>query len=644
VLADAHEATTADLRQAVAAYRAGKLDEVEVLCDRILKEQPDHIASLQLLAASFGQRGQPRRGIELLERALSLCPASVDSYVQLAKLLRLEGRNPEAIAALKKAIDIQPQSAAAYNDLGLICLAEMDVAQAVDCFSQAIEINPDLAIAHHNRGLALEQERPAEAIASFRQAACIDANFAEAYAKLGNLLLSEGSRAEALECFRRAAAARPDSALAFISQAKILLEEEKPAAAEKLVRRAIDLAPRNSDAYCLLSTILMELGRFHEGAVFSDVALALNRRQINAYHKLVHVKKLTEADRPLIAQMEWVLKECKLADDEQADLHFALGKGYDDLGEYEMAIQHFDLGNGLKHRLTSFDPAQLALMVDRVNARFTADFFLRNAALGSDWEVPIFIVGMPRSGTTLVEQILSSHPEVAARGELAFWAERAPSFRANSRGDIDPAWVNEVANGCRALLTSISSTARRITDKRPNNFNFIGLIHSVRARIIHCQRHPIDTCLSIYFQNFARRIDFAYDRGDLLFAYRQYRRLMAHWRSVLPMDRFLEIQYEELVADREAVSRKMIGFIGLDWNDACLRSEQNRRPVRTASVWQARQPVYRTSVARWRRYESWLGVLRELLPDVEGSGVRNPPPPIDSSPIGSGIPIGTEHT
>src|SRR5262249_60022321 len=180
----------------------------------------------------------------------------------------------------------------------------------------------------------------------------------------------------------------------------------------------------------------------------------------------------------------------------------------------------------------------------------------------------IFIVGMLRSGTTLVEQILSSHPEVAAGGELAFWAEHAPGFRVNARGDIDPAWVNEVVNDCRTLLTSISSTARRITDKRPNNFHFIGLIHSVfpRARIIHCQRHPIDTCLSIYFQNFARRIDFAYDRSDLLRAYLQYCGLMAHCRKVLPVDRFLEIQYEELVADREAMSRKMIEFCGLDWN------------------------------------------------------------------------------
>jgi hypothetical protein len=232
---------------------------------------------------------------------------------------------------------------------------------------------------------------------------------------------------------------------------------------------------------------------------------------------------------------------------------------------------------------------------------------------------------MPRSGTTLVEQILSSHPEIAAGGELAFWGEQASHFGMDARGRINLAWLNAAARDYRALLNGVSPTARRVTDKRPQNFYFIGLIHSAfpRARIIHCRRHPVDTCLSIYFQNFAGKMDFAYDRGDLLSVYRQYLRLMAHWRNVLPINCFLEIQYEELVADREAIGQKMIKFCGLDWNDACLHSEHNRRPVRTASMWQARQPVYRTSVARWRHYEPWLGALRELLPDAERNGVHS---------------------
>jgi tetratricopeptide (TPR) repeat protein len=626
VLAEAHEVVATDvLREAVAAYRAGRLDAVEASCNQILELQPNHIASLQLLAAALGQRGKQGRGIELLEKAILLCPNSVDNQVQLAKLLRLDNRDTEAIAALNKAIEIDPRSAGAYNDLGLIYLATVDLAKALGCFDRAVEINPDLAIANFNRGLALEVRGDhTAAVAAFRRVLASDSSFAEAHAKLGNLLLINGDRMEGIECLRRAIAAKPDSVLAFIMQAKILMEENKAVAAEQHARRAIELDPRSSDAHCLLGTILMELGRFLEAAASFDLALALNRGQIAAYCKLVEVKKLTEADRPLIAQIEWALKNHRLPDVAQADLYFALGKGYDDLGEYANAIQHFDQANRLKHRYTSFNGQRQELVVDRVTARFTAEFFSRNAALGSNRDVPILILGMPRSGTTLVEQILSSHPEIAAGGELTFWGDRAASFRAHANGAIDPAWVSQTADDYRALLSRISPTARRVTDKRPHNFHFLGLIHAVfpGARIIHCRRHPVDTCLSIYFQNFGRRMDFAYDRADILVAYRQYLRLMDHWRSIMPTNCLFEIQYEELVADREATTRKMIEFCGLDWNDACLHSERNQRAVHTASVWQARQPVYQTSVARWRRYEPWLGALRELLPDAERNGVR----------------------
>jgi tetratricopeptide (TPR) repeat protein len=616
-----HATIDRTVADAIAAFRAGRLAEAEVLCRRNLKEQPDHVVSLQLLAAVAGQSGAPRRGIELVQRIIELQPRRADGHIQLAKLLRLEGRISDAVAALNKAIDLQPESAAAYNDLGLIHLAESDDAEAISCFERAIEISPELAIAHFNKGLAFERQGlRSEAAAAFRRAIAIAPDFAEAHAKLGNVLLIEDNRTEAFDCFRRAIAAKPDSVLALMCQAKLLVEDQKPAAAEELVRRAIERDPQNSDAHCLLGSILMELGRFDDAAAAYDLGISLNRRQTTAYHELVHARKLTEADRPLIAQMEWMLKEFDLADEGRTDLHFALGKAYDDLGEYGKAIRHFDAGNGLKRqKYSSYLTANHALGVDRQIATFTAEFLARNAPLGSDSELPVLILGMPRSGTTLVEQILSSHPEVAAGGELGFWGECASGFRMDAEGHIDPDWVNSVIRNYLAMLTGISPTARRVTDKRPQNSHYVALIHTVfpRARIIHCRRHPVDTCLSIYFQNFARRIDFAYDRGDLLAFYRQYLRLMAHWRSVLPADRFLEVQYEELVAERERLIHKIIEFCGLDWDDACLYSERNRRPVRTASVWQARQPVYQTSVARWRHYEPWLGCLRELLPELD---------------------------
>ena len=236
-------------------------------------------------------------------------------------------------------------------------------------------------------------------------------------------------------------------------------------------------------------------------------------------------------------------------------------------------------------------------------------------ALGVADETPVFVVGMPRSGTTLVEQIVSSHPLVAAGGEREYWVRNGRTWEESGEGGLTEAAIHRLATDYLAELRRVAPDAARVTDKLPYNFLWIGLIHLAlpNARIVHCRRHPVDTCLSIYFTHFARRANFGSDRGDLVCEYRQYERLMAHWRAVLPADRFLDVDYETLVADQEAGTRRLIEFCGLAWDDACLRPEGNRRVVMTASSWQARQPVYRSSVARWRNYEEWLGELRELL-------------------------------
>ncbi|MGH7111807.1 MAG: sulfotransferase family protein, partial [Stellaceae bacterium] len=237
-------------------------------------------------------------------------------------------------------------------------------------------------------------------------------------------------------------------------------------------------------------------------------------------------------------------------------------------------------------------------------------------------ETPLLIVGMPRSGTTLVEQIVSAHPEIGAGGELTFWNDTALPLARAGAGEIAPAEIERIAREYLALLRRLAPGAARVTDKMPANFRWLGLIHLTvpQARIIHCRRDPIDTCLSNYFAYFSRLHPHSCDRADLVFYYREYLRLMAHWRTVLPPERYLEIDYEELVADRERMTRRLIAFTGLEWDDACLRPERNDRAVYTASSWQARQPVYGTSVRRWRHYEPWLGELRQLLPEVAESG------------------------
>jgi hypothetical protein len=222
---------------------------------------------------------------------------------------------------------------------------------------------------------------------------------------------------------------------------------------------------------------------------------------------------------------------------------------------------------------------------------------------------------MIRSGTSLVEQILSAHPAVVGAGELLYWFQNAPALVSRTAGSINPQTLGETQSGYRDLLRGIGPDARRVTDKMPHNYMFVGEIHAAfpKVRFIHCRRHPVDNCLSIYMTPYQAPLDFAHDKGNITFVYREYQRLVAHWQSVIPADRWLDVDYEELVADPEPTTRQMVEFMGLPWDDACLRPEDNERAVKTPSMWQVRQPVYRTSTERWRKYEPWLGEFRELL-------------------------------
>ena len=236
-------------------------------------------------------------------------------------------------------------------------------------------------------------------------------------------------------------------------------------------------------------------------------------------------------------------------------------------------------------------------------------------------DLPVFIVGMPRCGSTLLEQILSCHPGAAGGGELTFWLERFGGWNGSRVDSLEAGGLTKLAEDYQAELRRIGPGALRVIDKELANYQILELLRLAlpEARIIHCRRSPADTCLSIFFADFQTRHDYAWDRGDLAFYFRQYERLMEHWRRVLPADRFIEVEYERLIADPEAESRRLVAFCGLDWGDSCLAPERNGRLVKTTSLWQARQPVYATSVERWRRYEPWLGELRELLPAAEAT-------------------------
>ena len=498
-------------------------------------------------------------------------------------------------------------------------------AEAIPPFHEIVQIDPNNPQAHHDLGMTwLFCGRPAEAAASLERAVELKPGFDSALGHLATALLQVGREREALLVYRRlsGSAEHPVARRFYLAQA--LQMEGRLEEAEQELHCLLAEAPQMARARALLGELLSNRGMFEEAARHLAQAVEVFPP---AFLQLTVVKRMTETDRPLVDRMRILADGPGLDVLPRTYVQFGLGKAYDDLGDYAEAMRHYEAANTLRAMTVRLDRAALAAQYDSLIENFTADALerarqslARPACPGDD--LPLFIVGMPRSGTTLAEQILSSHPAVSAGGELNFWGDRLRGWVAPRIGAVEAGALAKAAEDYCAELRRIGPEALLVTDKTPRNFELLWLLRLAfpDACVIHCRRRPVDTCLSIFFKNFSARQGYACDRGDLVFFYRQYERLMDHWRRALPADRFTEVEYETLVADREAETRRLIAFCGLNWDDACLAPERNSRVVKTPSLWQVRQPVYNTSVERWRRYEPWLGELRELLPPAEAEG------------------------
>jgi tetratricopeptide (TPR) repeat protein len=542
-----------------------------------------------------------------------------DPDLRHAGTLIMGGRAAEAEVVLQAVVARRPDDSDARFALGVICMNTQRLGDAEGWFRQAIERDPEFAEAHANLGTVLSTVgRLNEAIDSYRHAVAIDPELADAQNRLGDALQGVGRPNAAIAAYRQAAAAVPGSPLGMVAEAKALEGEQRLDEAEAVLRNVIASAPRaqTHDAHLLLGMVLRQLGRFDEAIVHFDEAININPFDVTAYNARVNVTRLSQADRPLVEQM-LALLEKGLPDTYRTTLLFALGKACDDLGDHAAAIRHFDAANAIRARAGRLDRPALVRWVDHLITRCTPAFFANRVRWDQPSEVPLLMIGMPRSGTTLVEQILSSHPAITGGGELTYWETCGRRLEGGTASSIGPADLATLAHDYLNVLAAVESTAERVIDKNPWNFQWVGLIHQAlpAARFILCRRNPVDVSLSIYFTQFRTSQHFMSDRGDLAFYYRQYARLMAHWQRVIPPDRFTEVDYESLISNREAETRRLIAFSGLPWNDACLHHEINRQPIRTASVWQARQPIYRGSLERWRRYEPWLGELAGLLED-----------------------------
>jgi tetratricopeptide (TPR) repeat protein len=649
------------LTEARRLHQAGSLGEAELLYGEIVRAQPEHGEALYLLGVICGQQrrfeealghfrkalsqrpndanvvyhlgltcqncGLHEEAAEHFRRTLQLRPDLAGAHFSLGNTHLHFGRLDEASGCYRQAIRLQPTLGPAYLNLAHALQRQGEFLKAADCLRDCLTRQPNYAEAHFNRGNVLVAlRRREEAARHFDEAIRLQPGFALAYNNRGNVALEMGRIDDALEYFQKAVRVQPDYVEAQVNLGGALMERQQVEAAVDAYQQALRVQPTHARAHNNLAEAYLDLGDSQQAQVHLREAIRINPAFIRP---LLHLAAngFYSADEPSIESLESRLSDGRLSRDAVSQLHFILGYLLDRSGDTDAAFEHFRQGNALRRLLlqqngNAYDADANSAAMDRLIAYFSPEYFERTRGFGLESEVPVFIVGMPRSGSTLIEQILSQHSRVHGAGEIKDVIRLVSDLSSRFGGTetypeclskMDAAMAREFAEKHLAQLTSRDSSAARVTDKMLDNFFHLGLLATLfpRSRVIHCKRDPRDVCLSCYFQ-FFRGLRFTWDLEDLGRCHRDYERIMAHWNAVLPIP-MLEVVYEDVVADLEAESRRIVAFCGLEWEDRCLRFHENDRKVHTMSRVQVRQPIYKSSIGRWRRYEAQLEPLLRAL-------------------------------
>ena len=643
------------IQHAIAAMKANRPLRTEEICRDYLLMNPGSVQHLSLLGRALARQGRLDEAAKQVDQAIALAPDVPLLYEDLGQVRAQQGRYEDAIALFKKAIRLDPRAPSAHRKLGQALAAagrgdEADrhfesyfdrdpaagrVAEGADHLragraDEAIRVlrdvlrdHPDNVDAMRYLGIAYwrEKKRPGDAEAWLRRATSAAPDFTAAWLSLGLVLLDNNKPNDAIEVYRHAVALAPDSAAAWAGAGNAYAQAGQQESSVAAYAKSLELNPKVAGVHMSHGHALKTIGD-HDAALDAyRAAIAERPRFGEVYWSMANLKVFRFKDEEIRA-MQDQLARGDLTDSERIHFSFALGKGFEDNGDFDAAWSHYDAGNRLQRPLVKHDPLELEKRHEDIRAVFNRDFFAQHADRGHGAPDPILVVGLPRSGSTLVEQILASHSQVEGTAELPILGQIATSIGRFRRDDVQfPESVLDLdgrdwhAYGQRYLEDAARHrfTDRAFfTDKMPNNFPLLGLLHLIlpNAKIIDARRHPLDSCLGCYKQLFAKGQNFTYDLEDLAHYYRRYDTMMAHWHDVMP-GRVLTVHYEDTVSDLEGQVRRILDYCGLSFEPGCVRFFETRRAVRTASSEQVRQPIYYDAVGKWRSYAAHLEWLVE---------------------------------
>jgi tetratricopeptide (TPR) repeat protein len=608
-----------------------KLTEAVTQFRQAIELRPDFAVAHSNLGNSLRELGQLDDALEHFRRAIELAPDHAPARTNLGQMLIDRGRAEEALPHCQEAVRLQPDLAALHHNLGNALRALSRLTEARAAYLEAIRLDPNLARAHAHLGLVLQQEgQLGDALVWLRQAAEMEPDNPDFWTYLADLYSDREEPAEAIPCWQRVLAVAPERAGAHNGLGWALQEEHRLAEAEEHYRTALRLQPDFAGARLSLGGLHEELGDLAAAeSAFRDALRSQPNFALPHGHLATLLRgKLPAADQ---AALEERLADTELGEGPRARLLFGMAHVLDARGDWARAAECLRQANALSLEITrrqkrDYSPAEHERFVDQLLRAFDAAWFARRTAAGLLTHRPVFVFGLPRSGTTLIEQVLASHSRIHAAGELrlarktfeaipAALGRPAPPMECVPA--LEPAAIRRLAEQHEEKLRAFGD-GERIVDKMPDNYLYLGLLNALfpRATLIHCRRDLRDVAVSCWMTDF-RSIRWANDPAHIATRFWQYQRVIEHWRSVLP-DRMVEIDYEETVNDLEAVARRLIAECGLKWEPACLEFHRTQRPIRTASVTQVRQPVYKQSVGRWKQYQLALAELFAVLPVSRG--------------------------